>query len=166
MKKQFDKKLSLFKKGHAVYICDIKKWLKENTNIEMEKVVIGKVKNATQELHPLFFEVLDEIQRACPKAKIVLETDGLFLNQLQQLVRDYPDVEIKVLLKGYNSETYKEATGNYGFERVVDNLRTLKAYCEYNKLQPSIHIYSPFYGDIEQACFVKQLEQFGTFHYL
>lgn len=167
MKKQFENKLSFFRHGCALYCNDVKDWLKRNTTPETECVTIGKVKNATQELHPLFFELIDEIIKACPKAKIILQTDGLFLNILEKLVYDYEEkVEIHILIKGYNEQTYTLATGRHDFNMIVENLRTLKAFCEYNRLNPAIKIYSPFFGDIEQACFVKMVEQFGSFTYL
>lgn len=161
-----DQTLALFKKGQPIYKEDLIRWLDKNTTITCKKIVITGKKDIQQESHPFFKEFLDVILDMRPDAKIVLKTDGYFYLPLTYLYDLGNKAEIEIEMLGYNNHTYKKFSGNDYFEKVVENLQQLKAYEEYNHKHCFTKIISPFYGDIEQACFrARMLEFIDEFEY-
>jgi hypothetical protein len=152
--------LALFKKGQPIYREDLIHWLDKNTTITCKEIVIAGKKEIQQESHPFFNEFLDVILEMRPDAKIILKTDGYFYLPLTYLYDLGDKAEIEIEMLGYNRHTYKKFTGNEYFDKIVENLQQLKAYEEYNHKRCKTRIVSPFYGDIEQACFRSRMLEF------
>ena len=143
------------------------KWLDKNTEVTCKEIVIkGKV-SINQESHPFFKEFLDLILDYRPDCKIILYTNALIFQPLLSIMTLKDRAEIIIDLPAYNKFLYKKIVGNDNFDKIVQNIKSLKAYSEHNQIKCHIKIISPFLGDIEQACFRKQmLDLVDEFDYL
>ena len=155
-----NKTLSLFKHDQPIYQSDLINWLDKNTKITCKEIVIKGKASINQEAHPFFKEFLDLILDYRPDCKIILYTNALIFQPLIDIMNLKDKAELIIELPAYNKFLYKKLIGNNNFDKIVQNIKSLKAYSEHNQMKCFIKIISPFFGDIEQACFRKQMLDF------
>lgn len=149
--------ISLFKKRKPIYHDDLVKWLDNHTVIGQDRIIIGPP-HSMSDYHPLFAQYIDTIVEYRPGTKIVLKTYGTLYQPLHVIAQLGSDGEIEIDIEGFSKATYKTKVGFNDFERVVNNITNLKAFCEHTRKNPTVRIVSRYYGDIEQACFKKRME--------
>lgn len=152
-----NKTLSLFKHDQPIYQDDLIKWLDKNTKVTCKKIVIKGKASINQEAHPFFKEFLDLILDYRPDCKIILYTNALIFQPLIDIINLKDKAELIIELPAYNKFLYKKIVGNDNFDKIIQNIISLKAYSEHNNQINHIKIISPFFGDIEQACFRNQM---------
>ncbi len=79
-------------------------------------------------LHPRFFEILDFLRKKCPKAKIILDTNGrmFYYKDFLKKCLGCGNLEFQVSLCGHNAVLHDKITGIRGsFEQTIRGIKNL-----------------------------------------
>ncbi|MDD2673093.1 MAG: radical SAM protein [Syntrophales bacterium] len=79
-------------------------------------------------IHPDFFSILDLIKKRCPKAKIIIDTNGrmFYYKKFLDKFLNYANIELQISLCGHNAHLHDKITEADGsFDQMVVGTKTL-----------------------------------------
>lgn len=91
-------------------------------------------------LIPVYFDIIEEIVRVNPKAKINISTNGTILNDRIKKILEAGNFDISVSIDSIDKGTYEFIRKNADFEKTFSNLKYFHNYCKQNKSYFSIWV--------------------------